>query len=260
MHRLRLALFLLAMLLLLAGCKVQLFSNLQEKEVNEMLAILKKSGLEANKQPGDKDAWNLMVEESHLAEAVELLDSHGYPRDKYKSIGEVFQKSGLVSSPNEERIRFIYALSQELSRTISEIDGVLAARVHIVLPENNPLQEDVKPSSASVFIKYAPDSDVATHIPQIKMLVVNSIEGLVYDNVTAVTVPADAPVESVSRHTYRDLLGIKLAESTVQRFWLIVGALAGLALFSLVIACYLALRLQRMKKTRTVAAGGTSHV
>ena len=138
----------------------------------------------------------MLVDETQLAASVELLQNHGYPRAKYETIGQVFQKSGLISSPLEERIRFIYALSQELSKTISQIDGVLASRVHIVLPENNPLQENVQPSSASVFIKYTPGSDVASHIPQIKMLVVNSIEGLSYDKVTAVTVPADIPPDT----------------------------------------------------------------
>jgi len=48
----------------------------------------------------------------------------------------------------------IYALSEELSRTVSEIDGVISARVHVVLPENDPLRRDLVPSSASVFIRH----------------------------------------------------------------------------------------------------------
>ena len=67
--------------------------------------------------------------------AVELLKSQGYPRDKFAKIGEVFQKSGLVSSPTEERIRYMYALSQEIAETLTRIDGVMNARVHIVIPD-----------------------------------------------------------------------------------------------------------------------------
>ena len=46
----------------------------------------------------------------------------------------------------------MHALAQDLSATISRIDGVVVARVHIVLPDNNPFAEKVKPSSAAVFI------------------------------------------------------------------------------------------------------------
>ena len=63
------------------------------------------------------------------------MHNNGFPRGQFTTIGEVFKKSGMVSSPTEDRIRFMYALSQSLSETISQIDGVVTARVHIVLPE-----------------------------------------------------------------------------------------------------------------------------
>ena len=61
----------------------------------------------------------------------------------------------------------IYALSEELSRTVSEIDGVISARVHVVLPENDPLRRDLVPSSASVFIRH----DTSLPVNDLKQLV-----------------------------------------------------------------------------------------
>lgn len=181
---------LLIVALLLTGCKTDLYTGLQEREANEMLAVLLRGGISAGKLPAAEDTWNLQVEEAELASAVELLNSKGYPRQSFESMGVVFKKEGLISSPMEERIRFIYALSQEISATLTDIDGVLNARVHVVLPENNPLNKKLIPSSASVFIKYHEDADVEMHIPQIKKLVVNSIEGLTYENVTVASFPA----------------------------------------------------------------------
>jgi len=82
----------------------------------------------------------------------------------------------------------IYALSQELSRTVSEIDGVLSARVHLVLPENDPLRQQLVPSSASVFIRHRTSASLSDLVPQVKMLVANGIAGLSYDKVSVILV------------------------------------------------------------------------
>ncbi len=120
------------------------------------------------------------------------------PRQPFKSLGEVFKGSGLVASPVEERARYVYALSEELSRTISDIDGVLSARVHVVLPKNDLLRQDATPSSASVFIRHASNAKLSALLPQIKMLVANSIEGLSYDKVAVVFVPVERTQHDVS--------------------------------------------------------------
>jgi type III secretion protein J len=101
----------------------------------------------------------------------------------------VFQPSGLIASPVQEQARFLWALGQELSRTVSQIDGVLTARVQVVLPDNDLLKRDPTPSSASVFIRYDDASQVANFVSQIKMLVANSVQGLNYDKVSVVLVP-----------------------------------------------------------------------
>lgn len=178
-------------LLLLAGCgRMNLYSDLSEQQANEIVALLLEANIDANKEALDK-AWVVTTTKRDLPRAVDLLRSYGYPREQYQSFGEVFKKEGFVSSPLEERARFLHALSQELSRTISSIDGVVVARVHVAVPERDPLSDKVAPSSASVFIKHRPDVQMSNHTAAIKALVVNSIEGLPYDNVTVTLFTAD---------------------------------------------------------------------
>jgi type III secretion protein J len=49
-------------------------------------------------------------------------------------MGKVFKREGFVSSPLEERARLVHAMSQEIANTINNIDGVVTARVHLVVP------------------------------------------------------------------------------------------------------------------------------
>ena len=187
-----LALLLALGVLLAAGCKQELYSNLSEQDANEMTAILLQNEIAASRESDTAGVYTIMVAEDRFAEAVEILKERGYPRQTFATLGEVFSGDGLISSPMEERARFIYALSQELSRTLTEIDGVLSARIHIVLPENDPLKTDLAPSSASVFIRHDERAPVEAVTPKIKMLVANSIEGLVYDKVSLALFPVSA--------------------------------------------------------------------
>ncbi|TWB51281.1 nodulation protein NolT [Bradyrhizobium sacchari] len=186
----------LPFLVSLIGCKADLYTKIQEREANEMLALLLGKGVDAVRVVAKDGTSTIQVEEKQLAYSIDLLNVEGLPRQSFKNLGEVFKGSGLVASPIEERARYVYALSEELSRTISDIDGVLSARVHVVLPKNDLLRQDATPSSASVFIRHGSSAKLSALLPQIKMLVANSIEGLSYDKVAVVFVPVErAPLE-----------------------------------------------------------------
>ncbi len=214
----------LLLCLLLAGCgEIILFSQIGETEANEMMAVLIQRDIACRKESGKEDTWTLKVPGTDFARAVELLKAQGYPRQKFAKMGEIFQKSGLVSSPTEERIRYMYALSQEISDTLTHIDGVINARVHIVIPNNDPLADKIVPSSCAVYIKYRMGFDLESLAPQLKNLVMRSIMGLNYDNVTLVMLPAVAvTVHPVARDEP------KSRQDPQRTAGLIAGAVAGL--------------------------------
>lgn len=181
---------LLAALLLLGGCKAELHRGLSEVEANEIVAVLLRAGIPASRSVEKAGTLTVAVDDGRFADAVELLRGHGLPRRQHATVTDIFKGDGLVASPTEERARYIYALSEGLAGTIAQIDGVLSARVHIVLPETDALRRDPAPSSAAVFIRHAPGAAVGDAVPQIKMLVANAVSGLSYDKVSVVVVPA----------------------------------------------------------------------
>ena len=177
---------------LLAGCSGQeLYSQLSERQANEMVAVLRQAGIEADKKVAE-GRFSVLAPRGDFADAVRLLNAQGYPRESFDSMGKVFKREGFVSSPLEERARLVHALSQEISNTLASIDGVVAARVHLVVPDRHPLLEKPQPAAASVFIKHRPDKDLTPQLTQIKALVVNSLEGLSYEHVTVALFPAEA--------------------------------------------------------------------
>jgi len=186
--------WLAAALLLLAGCDkdATLHSGLEERQANLVMAALLDAGISCHKEPGEEGTWNVLCTEQKFAEAVNLLERLGLPQRSRQGVGEVFKKTGMISSPSEERIRFMDALAQDLARTISMIDGVVDARVHVVLPENDPFARNALPSSAAVAIRSRWDADLTDLVPSVKALVKNSIEGLSYDKIQ-VTVFRDTP-------------------------------------------------------------------
>jgi len=173
------------MIMLVAGCsrEQELYSQLSEAEANDMVALLYGHGLPATKQRDDT-LFTVLTETSSFSQAVNLLRANGLPRTQYQTLGSMFEKKGFVSSPLEERARLNHALSQELAHTLTNIDGVVTAYVHLAVPERDVLAEVQASASASVFVKHRSDVDLRGSVSQIKALVVNGIENLPYDNVT----------------------------------------------------------------------------
>ncbi len=209
--------------LLLTACGQQeLYGQLSERQANEMVAVLRNAGLPSQKERREGQFFAVTTPQGSFPRAVEVLRATGYPREQFDTLGQVFKKEGFVSSPLEEHARLMHALSQEIANTIASIDGVVMARVHLAVPEREPLSDKPRVSSASVFIKHRPGVDLSPKLDKIKGLVVNGIEGLPYENITVAMFPAEAwptaatdTAASGSTDMEKTLLLLALAGATV---------------------------------------------
>jgi type III secretion protein J len=186
----------LCLCLVLAACsnQVDIHSGLPEGDANEIIAALIARGISSHKS-STKQGFVVTIDEADLPEAVAVLKAQGLPRKAYSGFGETFAHDKMVQTPTEERGRYLFALSQELEHTLSQIDGVILARVHPVLPERVVPGEPVVPSSCAVFIKHRADWDAGANEARIRRLVVTSIPGLSAAPEAAISVvffPAEA--------------------------------------------------------------------
>jgi type III secretion protein J len=190
----RRALVLLPLLVLL-GCRTSLFEQIDEDQANRIVAALSHHGIAGEKSRNPDGTWNISVEDHDAVVATELASAYALPRGGHANLGDLFSRQGLISSPEEDRVRFVYGLTQELSETLEKMDGVLVARVHIVLPEKTPLGPPPAEPSASVMIRYRSDYNLEQMRERIRTLVAGSVEGLTRERVDLVLV-AVTPVLS----------------------------------------------------------------
>ncbi|MDR0678769.1 MAG: type III secretion inner membrane ring lipoprotein SctJ [Puniceicoccales bacterium] len=251
------ALSLLGILPFLGGCgKMTLYANVPERQANEIISLLRARNISVGKVTGVEGTWTVTIAGNQFATAVDILSNYGYPKDQFNTLGKVFQKSGLVSSPTEERARFMYALSENLAENISHISGVVTARVNIVLPENNPYTTATSPSSAAVFVAYRTGSSIEDSIRDIKLLVANSIEGLSSDKVSVALFPTPLLSDEMIPDTQLiNVLSIRMTRASLWAFWgfllvIAAAAAAGGGAATKVLLDYLAVRREEKQKVK----------
>lgn len=111
-RRLAITVVLLSGLLFLQACSVELYTGLSQQQANEIVATLVRNGLSAERKPEKDGKMTVTVHEDNFAEAMAILNDHGLPKQEFATLGDVFKRDGLVSSPVEERAAMIFGLSQ----------------------------------------------------------------------------------------------------------------------------------------------------
>jgi type III secretion protein J len=181
------------LLLLCAGCGVELEHGLDERQANQVAALLEGAGLSADKvtEEGATDRYKIVVSRGDAARAFALLESQDLPRPPQKTLGETFSAGALLPSAVEERARFSAALSAELERTLEGLPEVARAYVHLALPPEDPLAAGprLRPT-ASVLVKTRGRAGVGES--EVRKLVAGAVHDLSPVDVSVVIAPLGA--------------------------------------------------------------------
>lgn len=158
-----------------------LYYNLSEEDAAKIVEKLKESSIKYQLKNNGK---TILVESSKISEIRLMLASNGLP-SKSETGFELFDKTKFGLSGFAERINYRRALEGELSRTISSINGVKYARVHIALPEPDIFSNKAKAASASIILHTSDNFNLSqSQIKGIIHLVAGAVEGLNPQNIS----------------------------------------------------------------------------
>ena len=152
-----------------------LFGNLSETAASEVVEILQTENISYKLEEGGTSIYvpRDKVYDLRLRFAGEGIVSDG------SSGYEIFDQNTLGMTDFMQKLNLKRALEGELARTISGIEQVEAARVHLVIPERSPFRETQSPATASVVVDLKGNSKLSlAHIEGMVALVAGAVEGL----------------------------------------------------------------------------------
>jgi flagellar M-ring protein FliF len=157
-----------------------LYAGLDRQDVSGIGAALTEAGI-----PFDvsSDGTTIMVRYAQTAQARMLLAEKGLPHSTNSGY-ELYDKLGSLGLTSfMQDVTRVRALEGELARTIQTMNGVRAARVHLVMPDEGSFRRARQPPSASVMIRTDTVSD--SRMGQaIRHLVAAALPGMTVDQVT----------------------------------------------------------------------------
>jgi len=177
--------------LLLAGCDQELLKGLDQRQANEVLAVLQQANISAKKQDGGKLGYSVQVEPSDFAKSVQLLKINDLPSKARVEISQMFPADSLATSPRAEKARLYSGIEQRLEQSLLVLPSVVKARLHISYDvESSATRQQSAPSHLSVLIVYRNADDESVMINNIKRFLKNSLPSVNYEDISVVLTKA----------------------------------------------------------------------
>ncbi|WP_457088944.1 flagellar basal-body MS-ring/collar protein FliF [Marinovum sp. KMM 9879] len=206
---------------------VSLYRDLSPGDAGSIIDALEQADIAALPEAA---GTAVSVPTDELARARMVLAGAGLPNDGTPG-WEIFDgSSGLGMNSFMQRVNRMRALEGELARSIQTIDGIEAARVHLVLPEREPFTRERPRPSASVIVRGS--RQMATRQAQaIRALVASAVPDLAPTQVTVLSASGEtilaedgAPGSEASLQSTRTQIEDRLGQRINQILTARVGA------------------------------------
>jgi len=159
------------------------YSNLSPEDAGAIVEKLKEMKVPYEFSGGGSA---ILVPKEQVHELRLQLANQGLPNGGEVGF-EIFDQTALGTTEFAQKLNFRRALQGELARTITQLDEVIKARVHLVMPEKSLFSEQQEETRAAVVLSLRPGRQLSrTQIEGITHLVAGSVEGLGTNAVTIV--------------------------------------------------------------------------
>ncbi|MGY5810025.1 type III secretion system inner membrane ring lipoprotein SctJ [Rhizobium sp. LEGMi198b] len=179
----------LALCLFLAACSQDVLTGLDKRDALDAQVLLERAGISVTMKGEKGGTYAIIADSADHARAIELLAGAGLPRQSFGNVAQLFPGNGFLVTPYEQKARMSYAIEQQLAETLSGLDGVASARVHVVLPEENGRGLIKERARAAAVLQYRPGANLAEIDMKSRSVLVNSIRDLSYEDVSVVVSP-----------------------------------------------------------------------
>ncbi len=163
--------------------RTTLYASLPEAEKARVIDALKNAGVDVALDPTTGDVI-VPVRDYHSSRMT--LAAQGLPAsipDGYDSLADI----PMGSSRSVEQVRLKQTHEIELARSISEIEGLVTARVHLAIPEKSVFARASTPPTASVFVQMENGRSLSRQqVDAIVHLVSSSVPFMAKNDVTVV--------------------------------------------------------------------------
>ncbi|KPA90797.1 MULTISPECIES: EscJ/YscJ/HrcJ family type III secretion inner membrane ring protein [Pseudomonas] len=172
----------------LAGCRQPaLLEGLDQQQANEVLAVLQRNNIGVVKHDNGKAGYSVSVAQVDFPAAVDLLNLYSLPSRPRLEVAELFPADSLVASPRAEKARLYSALEQRLEQSLSLLEGVVSARVHVSYDlDAGDGGRKAAPVHLSALAVHERDVEPGLLISDIKRLLKNSFAALEYEHISVV--------------------------------------------------------------------------
>ena len=135
----------------------------------------------------DTSNGQITVPASRYHEARLYLASKGLPKTAQSGLDSLKDQSAMTTSQFMEQVRYNAAMEQELARSITQIDSIQSARVHLAVSKPSVFVRDRTPPKASVVVTpFAGRMVSPSQVQALIHLVASSVPMLTPENVTVV--------------------------------------------------------------------------
>ena len=163
---------------------VPVYPGLAEKDASAVAEALRSSGLPFRLDPS---SGSVTVPGDKVYEARMRLAAQGLPKGSAMGFEMIQQDQGLGTSQFMETARYQLALETELARTVSSLQPVKSARVHLGLPKASPFVRRQDNASASVLVELYPGRQLEQgQVSSIVHIVASSVPDLTPGAVTVI--------------------------------------------------------------------------